>query len=1011
MNVMVDLLSRSPSALVVDVAAKSTLVLALAAVVALMLRRAPAATRHLAWCLGLCGALVLPVMTAALPSWAWPVLPANPDGPASSPAPRAAASAPQTIGHGAPAARADQPAVTVLVEPPASLRRADTVATASAPAQIGMPSPSTGLISAWLAVAMLILAVPLLGRLAVWRLARGAQSIEDGDWAELLGDLTARLGLSRRVSLLRCRHALMPMTWGWIRPVILLPEGAEDWPAGRRRDVLLHELAHVQRFDCLTQAVAQAACALYWFNPLAWIAARRMRIERERACDDIVLLAGSRASDYAAHLLDLARTLRSRHHHSLAALAMAQPSHLEGRLLSILDAGCPRRGLTRPAVVLGLIALMVLVLPLSIVRLGVRAAAATPVHDQALVAAPKAEAPSPPEPRRTVAGRVVDEKNQPISGARVAVIAERRKQVSDGANFEGLQLAGMATSGVDGRFRVEFPTIPPTRLAGLSIIAVAPGYAFDGTALKFDAASQETTITLDPEKVVEGRLVDVQNQPVAGVSVRISHLNIRYRAYDPYGTNGEPTLWPGSATTDRDGRFRLVGLGARAAITLEVADPRFAHQKLEITAGDEGRSKPTTMSLLPVQAIDVRVVHDDDGKPVAGAQVYVLAERRNPFSFGNETGAKADDQGRVRIAAWPGDSFRVTVYPREGEPYLRREADLDWPKGAVQQAVEVRLRRGAVVQGKLVEEPSGKGVAGAKVSYYQTRRNNPLYATSHTRDTSSSPDGTFTLVVDYGPGHLLVQGPSDHYINVPTSYSEMGIRLLPDLPHYPDALAHLDLKPGTPTYEVTMRLRRGVTVRGRVIGPDGKPNSHAFGLSRAYTPYSEHGVPFAPFNPGIAPRIRVRDGQFEVPGCDPEKTLPYYFLDVEHQLGAAVEISGKSAETGPVTVRLQKCGSVRVRLVDAAGKPLVNHLADEMPGCMILLITPGADWGSMEKVNADSEFQSNLDGYGGLRTGPDGRVTYVNLIPGAPYRYRGVEFTAEAGKTIELADITVGGRK
>src|SRR5262249_37734869 len=171
---------------------------------------------------------------------------------------------------------------------------------------------------------------------------RGAQPIEDGEWDELLRDLGTRLGLTQRVALLRSHHALMPMTWGWRRAVILLPADADSWPAARRRDVLIHELAHVQRLDCLTQAIAQLACAVYWFNPLAWIAARRMRIERERACDDMVLLAGSRASDYAEHLLDLARSLRSRHRHSLAALAMARPSHLEGRLLSILDAGCPR---------------------------------------------------------------------------------------------------------------------------------------------------------------------------------------------------------------------------------------------------------------------------------------------------------------------------------------------------------------------------------------------------------------------------------------------------------------------------------------------------------------------------------------------------------------------------------------------------------------------------------------------------------------------------------------------
>ncbi len=558
MKAIFEVLSRSPSALVVDVAAKSTLVLAVAAVVALMMRRAPAATRHLVWCLGLCGALGLPVMAVALPSWAWRVLPANPDGAVSSPAPHAAASAPQAVGLEAQRARPDHRRATAPVEPPKALRLPELDATAPAPSRIGMPSPPTVVLSAWLAVAMLILSVPLIGRLALWRLARGAEPIEDGDWAELLSELTARLGLSRRVRLLQGRHALMPMTWGSIRPVILLPDGADQWPANRRRDVLLHELAHVHRLDCLTQTIAQAACAVYWFNPLAWIAARRMRIERERACDDIVLLAGSRASDYAAHLLDLARSLRSRHRHSLAALAMARPSHLEGRLLSILDAGCPRRRLTRPVVVLGLIALVVLILPLSVLRLGVRAAAA-PVVDQAPASTANDEAPA--EPRRTVTGRVVDEKNQPIAGATVAVISERRKQASDGAgSFERYQLAGMAISGADGRFRVEYPTIPPARLAWLSIRAVAAGYAFDGNWLKADAASQETTITLDPEKVVEGRLVDVQNQPAAGVTVRVNHLKIRDHDYNPYHTSGEENLWPVSATTDADGRFRLVGL-------------------------------------------------------------------------------------------------------------------------------------------------------------------------------------------------------------------------------------------------------------------------------------------------------------------------------------------------------------------------------------------------------------------------------------------------------------------
>lgn len=150
----------------------------------------------------------------------------------------------------------------------------------------------------------------VLERGELWQLGglhRRSQVIADRRWLTLLDQLRRQLAVRRRVQLRQCQSSLAPLTWGALRPVLLVPLESGDWLDKRRRLVLLHELAHVRRWDWLTQLVAHVACAAYWFNPLVWWVARQMRIERERACDDIVLASGARASDYARELLALAR--------------------------------------------------------------------------------------------------------------------------------------------------------------------------------------------------------------------------------------------------------------------------------------------------------------------------------------------------------------------------------------------------------------------------------------------------------------------------------------------------------------------------------------------------------------------------------------------------------------------------------------------------------------------------------------------------------------------------------
>jgi beta-lactamase regulating signal transducer with metallopeptidase domain len=182
---------------------------------------------------------------------------------------------------------------------------------------------------------------------------RGLESPR-AEWAGFLNEACEKLHLRRRVALLESARHTMPVTWGWWRPVILLPAEASRWEIERQRVVLLHELAHVKRWDCLTQMAARVICHLFWVNPMAWLALRRMCAERERACDDLVLNGGWKPSDYAKHLLEVARSLALAP--QTAAIAMARSSQLEARIAAIVDASRPRR--MRPVTAISVVALM-----------------------------------------------------------------------------------------------------------------------------------------------------------------------------------------------------------------------------------------------------------------------------------------------------------------------------------------------------------------------------------------------------------------------------------------------------------------------------------------------------------------------------------------------------------------------------------------------------------------------------------------------------------------------------
>jgi beta-lactamase regulating signal transducer with metallopeptidase domain len=227
----------------------------------------------------------------------------------------------------------------------------------------------TLLLVLWAAGALIIIARLAVGTTLVASLARRGARVEDGGWLSLAQRLSSSLQIDRPLTLLRGDRVGVPITWGIVYPVVLLPDDADAWPEERRRFVLVHEMAHVKRLDALTQLAGQLALALFWFDPLVWVANRRMQLEREHACDDYVLRHGTSASHYAEELLAMVRSLGTAGHRgaqpAFAALAMARRSEFEGRMLSILDPVLDRHPLSKGRTLMSALAALLLVVPLA----------------------------------------------------------------------------------------------------------------------------------------------------------------------------------------------------------------------------------------------------------------------------------------------------------------------------------------------------------------------------------------------------------------------------------------------------------------------------------------------------------------------------------------------------------------------------------------------------------------------------------------------------------------------
>jgi beta-lactamase regulating signal transducer with metallopeptidase domain len=301
--------------LLVDFAVKGSVLIALVWGASLFLRRASASLRNLLWTAALIALITLPVFPPLIPSFELGLVPEFAPPP--------------------PLGSVDQPAADV------SGRRTLEAENSGLSGPKGVraigPPWATWITAVWLLGGVLAMAWIGFGKIGLILIERKSLLLGDDDRTGLMDGLRRHLNLRRSVQLYSNPALTVAINRGLLRPRIILPSGAASWKPERLRVVFLHELAHIKRLDGLVDLILNAALVVFWYHPLVWLVARRLRAERERACDDAVLTAGIKASIYASHLMDVASELGSRSKPLWQVVTISQGSSLKDRLLCILD--------------------------------------------------------------------------------------------------------------------------------------------------------------------------------------------------------------------------------------------------------------------------------------------------------------------------------------------------------------------------------------------------------------------------------------------------------------------------------------------------------------------------------------------------------------------------------------------------------------------------------------------------------------------------------------------------
>jgi|GEM_PF-2594326 len=868
-----------------DVVIKATAILLAAWALCAIMPSTPSSRRHLIWFLSLVGVLLMPVLCGVLPQWRL--------------LPNWAATAPHSFHQStADVNRADVPAAVagrwVDRESAGSVKVSNFFAPNQA---IATPMPSSitpiasrqssshaaptfnyvnALIALWLIGLCLLLFRILLARISLWRLAAKSTAVTVGEIAVLFEEASRDLRLRRGATLLMSDDRAMPMTWASLRPKILLPSDARCWSRDRLRMALLHELAHVKRWDAATQFVGQFACAIFWFHPLAWLASRGLLREQEQAADDLVLSRQDCPADYASFLLDVARMTGARKSLIPGSIAMARQATLENRLKAVLNGRRNREAMSLwRATVSTLAALPIL---FSIASLGAKAAApsgTTAGQAQAATAA------------KVFSGRVVSPDGKPVNNAQIVLANSHHETVAQGR------------SRADGSFEIAGDVIE-TENHRPSLVARVDGVGYGAV---WGNSANENVIHINPSSSVRVTLLAPDGKPAVGTRVWPVYTVIESASLGTHSDRSTkwgieyPDEWSSETLqkTDADGSCEISLLPQQSQTSLHLDGADFAEplvtDRIQTGAGKE--SSPTTLHLRYGGGIEGKLIFKNTGKPVAGVRIAALPDLRVHFS-GQQ--AVTDEQGQYRFAHLLPGKFVIHIVGKNDFPWTAAFlGNVVVNPGQTTKGQDLFLIKGTLVTGRLIKGDTGAGVPGVTISALDmSTREYPGFS-------ETDANGNYALRVPPGAQAIyLSSAPPDGYSPAGFS-SRRGDELKITAVDGQDQKIDLKLTP-----------EPGKRLAGRVLDPQGKP------VAGAIVEVENPGGPLMRTTKVVKSDAK---GEFTLHAVDRGFRV-YAHLD---SLGTPQpsELKGDEKELilrlSPI-VKTQLAG----RVVDGKGKPLAN---------------------------------------------------------------------------------------